>query len=524
MFKHLKNDIPASIVVFFVALPLCLGIALASDAPPLSGLIAGIIGGIIVGFISKSKIGVSGPAAGLAAIVAAAIASLGSFEVFLSAVVLAGVLQLLFGMLRMGVIGYYFPNSVIKGMLAGIGIIIILKQIPHFFGYDSEPEGADNFIEPSGENTFSAIAHVIDNVTLGAFIIGAIGLFIILFWDNFLSKKHGFFKLIQGSLIAVLIGTVLQIIFSSNPSLLIDGKHLVQVPVLDKISDVSTLLKFPDFSQFFTKEVWIVAFTLALVASIETLLSVEATDKLDPDKNITPTNRELFAQGFGNITAGLVGGLPITQVVVRSSANVQSNAKSKMSAILHGILLLVSILAIPTILNHIPKSVLASILIVVGYKLAKPSMFKKMFELGWTQYLPFIFTVLMIVFTNLLIGIFVGLTIGLAVVLIKNYKNSFAIQPQKGADSRTVKMTFAEEISFLNKAAIQKELLNLPENSRLELDISKTTYLDYDVVEILEDFIIQARNKKIQIYLISERGNMENPASFIEFLKQKKQT
>lgn len=524
MFKHLKNDIPASIVVFFVALPLCLGIALASDAPPLSGLIAGIIGGIIVGFISKSKIGVSGPAAGLAAIVAGAIASLGSFEVFLSAVVLAGVLQLLFGILRMGVIGYYFPNSVIKGMLAGIGIIIVLKQIPHFFGSDLEPEGADNMIEPSGENTFSAIAHIVNDYTVGSIIIGVIGLFIILFWDILLSKKHKFFTVIQGSLIAVLVGTVLQIIFSSNSTLVIDGIHLVQVPVLEEISEVKSLLRYPDFSQFFTKEVWIVAFTLALVASIETLLSVEATDKLDPDKNITPTNRELFAQGFGNITSGLVGGLPITQVVVRSSANVQSNAKSKMSAILHGILLLVSILAIPTILNHIPKSVLASILIVVGYKLAKPSMFKKMFELGWTQYLPFIFTVLMIVFTNLLIGIFVGLTIGLAVVLIKNYKNSFAIQPQKGPGSNTVKMTFAEEISFLNKAAIQKELLNLPENSRLELDISKTTYLDYDVVEILEDFIIQARNKKIQIYLTSEQGYVENPPSFIEFLKQKKQT
>ena len=404
MFKHLKNDIPASIVVFFVALPLCLGIALASDAPPLSGLIAGIIGGIIVGFISKSKIGVSGPAAGLAAIVAAAIASLGSFEVFLSAVVLAGVLQLLFGILRMGVIGYYFPNSVIKGMLAGIGIIIVLKQIPHFFGSDLEPEGADNMIEPSGENTFSAIAHIVNDYTVGSIIIGVIGLFIILFWDVLLSKKHKFFTVIQGSLIAVLVGTVLQIIFSSNSTLMIDGIHLVQVPVLEEISEAKSLLRYPDFSQFFTKEVWIVAFTLALVASIETLLSVEATDKLDPDKNITPTNRELFAQGFGNITSGLVGGLPITQVVVRSSANVQSNAKSKMSAILHGILLLVSILAIPTILNHIPKSVLASILIVVGYKLAKPSMFKKMFQLGWTQYLPFIFTVLMIVFTNLLMG------------------------------------------------------------------------------------------------------------------------
>lgn len=524
MFKHLKNDIPASIVVFFVALPLCLGIALASDAPPLSGLIAGIIGGIIVGFISKSKIGVSGPAAGLAAIVAGAIASLGSFEVFLSAVVLAGVLQLIFGLLRLGVIGYYFPNSVIKGMLAGIGIIIILKQIPHFFGYDSEPEGADSFVEASGENTFSAIMHIINNVTPGALIIGAIGLFIILFWDNFLSKKHGFFKVIQGSLVAVLIGTVLQIIFSSNPWLVIDGKHLVQVPVLEKMSDAASLLSFPDFTKILTKEVWIVAFTLALVASLETLLSVEATDKLDPDKNVTPTNRELFAQGAGNIVTGLVGGLPITQVIVRSSANVQSNAKSKMSTILHGFFILIAILAIPSILNHIPKSVLAAILIVVGYKLAKPTLFKQMFNLGWTQYVPFLITVLMIIFTNLLIGIFVGLTIGLAVVLIKNYKNSFAIQPQKESQVNRVKMTFAQEISFLNKAAIQKELYNLPTNSILELDISKTTYLDYDVVEILEDFIIQARNKKIQIYLTSEQGYVENPPSFIEFLKQKKQT
>ena len=351
MFKYLKNDIPASIVVFFVALPLCLGIALASDAPPLSGLISGIIGGVVVGFISKSKIGVSGPAAGLAAIVASAIATLGSFELFLSAVVLAGVIQILFGVLRMGVIGYYFPNSVIKGMLTGIGIIIILKQIPHFFGYDTEAEGADSFIEKSGENTFSAIAHIIDNITLGSLIIAALGLIIILFWDNILSKKHSFFKTIQGSLIAVVVGTILQIIFSSTSDFSIDGMHLVQVPVPDSISEFGNFLSFPDFSQIFTIELFTIAFTLALVASLETLLSVEATDKLDPEKNITPTNRELFAQGFGNMASGLIGGLPITQVIVRSSANVQSNAKTKMSAILHGLFLLISVLAIPTVLN-----------------------------------------------------------------------------------------------------------------------------------------------------------------------------
>ena len=524
MFKYLKNDIPASIVVFFVALPLCLGIALASDAPPLSGLISGIIGGVVVGFISKSKIGVSGPAAGLAAIVASAIATLGSFELFLSAVVLAGVIQILFGVLRMGVIGYYFPNSVIKGMLTGIGIIIILKQIPHFFGYDTEAEGADSFIEKSGENTFSAIAHIIDNITLGSLIIAALGLIIILFWDNILSKKHSFFKTIRCSLIAVVVGTILQIIFSSTSDFSIDGMHLVQVPVPDSISEFGNFLSFPDFSQIFTIELFTIAFTLALVASLETLLSVEATDKLDPEKNITPTNRELFAQGFGNMASGLIGGLPITQVIVRSSANVQSNAKTKMSAILHGLFLLISVLAIPTVLNHIPKSVLASILIVVGFKLAKPSLFKKMFSLGWTQFLPFIVTVVVIVFTNLLYGIFTGLAIGFAVVLIKNYQNSIFLHKKEDEKTNLIQMTFAEEISFLNKAAIQKELFSLPENSKLELDIRKTTYLDYDIVEILEDFIIQAKNKNINIYLKSERGDIENPASFIEFFKLKKQS
>ncbi|WP_445710272.1 SulP family inorganic anion transporter [Flavobacterium sp.] len=524
MFKFLKNDIPASIVVFFVALPLCLGIALASDAPPLSGLISGIIGGIVVGLISKSKIGVSGPAAGLAAIVASAISSLGSFELFLSAVVLAGVIQILFGIVRLGVIGYFFPNSVIKGMLTGIGIIIILKQIPHFFGYDNEAEGADSFIEQSGENTFSAIMNVFDNITLGSFIIGLIGLIIIIFWDNVLTKKHHFFKVVQGSLVAVFIGTILQVFFSNNASLLIEGKHLVQVPAPDNLSGFLEHLKFPDFSQIFSSDVILIAFTLALVASLETLLSVEATDKLDPEKNITPTNRELFAQGIGNIFSGLIGGLPITQVIVRSSANVQSNAKTKLSAILHGFLLLISVLAIPMLLNHIPKSVLASILIIVGFKLAKPSLFKKMFNLGWTQFVPFIITVVFIVFKDLLWGIFIGLFIGVIVILVKSYQNSFFLHKSESKDPEVVKMTFAEEITFLNKATIQRELFNLPENSRLELDIRKTTYLDNDIVEILEDFVVQAKNKNIFVLLKSERGEVDNPSSYIEFFKLRKQS
>jgi MFS superfamily sulfate permease-like transporter len=525
MFKHLKNDIPASIVVFFVALPLCLGIALASDAPPLSGLIAGIIGGIVVGFISKSKIGVSGPAAGLAAIVAAAIGTLGNFEAFLVAVVLAGVIQILFGVIKMGVIGYFFPNSVINGMLSGIGILIIYKQIPHLFGYDNEPEGADSFIEPSGENTFTAIINTFENITLGSMIIGIIGIAIILFWDNILAKKNPFFKLLQGSLVAVFVGTILQIIFSNYQDLVIDGIHLVQVPVAEKLSDYAGFLTFPDFSYIFNKDVIIIAFTIALVASLETLLSVEATDKLDPEKFITPPNRELFAQGFGNIFSGLIGGLPITQVIVRSSANVQSNAKSKLSTILHGFLLLISVLSIPMILNHIPKSILASVLILVGYKLAKPALFQKYLKLGWTQYLPFLATIIVIVGKDLLWGIFTGLTVGIIVILIKSFQNSSFLHKQDVDNKHElVKMRFAEEVTFLNKANIKDQLNELKENSKLELDVTKTKYLDHDVIEILEDFVVQAKNKNIHVYLISERGNVENPTSYIEFFKLKKKT
>jgi MFS superfamily sulfate permease-like transporter len=336
-------------------------------------------------------------------------------------------------------------------------------------------------------------------------IIGILGIIIILFWDNFLAKKHSFFKLLQGSLVAVFVGTILQVIFSKNPDLLIDGIHLVQVPVMEKLSDFTGFLTFPDFSQFLNPDVIIIAFTLALVASLETLLSVEATDKLDPEKNVTPTNRELFAQGFGNIFSGLIGGLPITQVIVRSSANLQSNAKTKLSTILHGFLLLISVLAIPTILNHIPKAVLSSVLILVGYKLAKPALFIKYFKLGWTQYLPFIVTIIVIVFKDLLWGIFAGLTIGIIVVLVKSFQNSLYLHKKdEGNNHEIVKIRLAEEVTFLNKANIRKELNELKENSTLELDIIQTKYLDHDVIEILEDFVIQAKNKNIKVQLKSE--------------------
>ncbi|MDY0781198.1 SulP family inorganic anion transporter [Tenacibaculum sp. IB213877] len=520
MFKNLKNDLPASIVVFFVALPLCLGIALASGAPLFSGLIAGIIGGIVVGALSGSKIGVSGPAAGLAAIVLTAIGTLGGYQNFLVAVVLGGIIQLIFGLLKAGIIGYYFPSSVIKGMLTGIGIIIILKQIPHFFGYDPDPEGDFAFFQVDGQNTFSEIINSINHITPGSLIIGVIGLIILILWDKVLSKKGKIFKLVQGPLVAVVLGIVFYNLTKFNSFLGIQSSHLVSVPIPEDAASFLGQFSFPNFAVITNPDVWVVAFTIALVASLETLLCVEATDKLDPNKNVTPTNRELLAQGTGNIISGLIGGLPITQVIVRSSANIQSGGRSKLSAIIHGFLLLISVILIPRLLNMIPLSVLAAILLVVGYKLAKPALFKQMYTLGWKQFVPFIVTIVGIVFTDLLFGIGLGLAVGIVIILIKSYQNSHFLHIENNSNGEhKIKMTLAEEVTFFNKGAILKELNNIPENAFLELDVTKTRYLDNDIIEILEDFAFKAREKNINIKLYSERGIVTNPPSFIEFFK-----
>ena len=520
MFKYIKSDLPASIVVFFVALPLCLGIALASGAPLFSGLIAGIIGGIIVGGLSGSKIGVSGPAAGLAAIVLTAIGTLGGYENFLVAVVLGGIIQLIFGILKAGIIGYYFPSSVIKGMLTGIGIIIILKQIPHFFGYNANPEGDFAFFQIDGENTFSELFKTLNNISLGATIIGVIGLGILLLWSNVLSKKGRFFQLVQGPLVAVIAGIVYFYVTDQDSAYGIGASLLVSVPVPDNLEMFLRQFSFPNFNAITNPEVWIVGFTIALVASLETLLCVEATDKLDPHKNVTPTNRELLAQGTGNIISGMIGGLPITQVIVRSSANIQSGGRTKLSAIIHGFLLLISVLLIPTLLNKIPLSVLAAVLLIVGYKLAKPALFVKMYQLGWKQFLPFTITVLGIVFTDLLVGIGMGLAVGIVVILIKSFQNSHFLHIEDNSNGKhKIKMTLAEEVTFFNKGAILNELDRLPEGSSLELDVRKTRYLDNDIIEILEDFALKAKEREINIQLISERGVVENPSSYIEFFQ-----
>tara|TARA_R110002049_G_scaffold74710_1_gene192479 strand:+ start:8380 stop:9972 length:1593 start_codon:yes stop_codon:yes gene_type:complete len=520
MFKNLKTDLPASVVVFFVALPLCLGIALASGAPLFSGLIAGIIGGIVVGGLSGSKIGVSGPAAGLAAIVLTAIGALGGFENFLVAVVLGGIIQLIFGILKAGIIGYYFPSSVIKGMLTGIGIIIILKQIPHFFGYDPDPEGDWAFFQVDGENTFSEILNTVNNISPGATLVAVVGLSILLLWDKVLSKKGKIFQLIQGPLVAVAVGIIFFVITQNNTYLAISSDHLVSVPIPEDAASFFGQFSFPNFGAITNPDVWVTAFTIALVASLETLLCVEATDKMDPGKNVTPTNRELLAQGTGNIISGLIGGLPITQVIVRSSANIQSGGKSKLSAIFHGFLLLISVILIPRLLNMIPLSVLAAILFIVGFKLAKPALFVKMYKLGWKQFVPFAVTVFGIIFTDLLVGISLGLVVGIVVILLKSYQNSHFLHMEDVSNGKhRIKMTLAEEVTFFNKGAILKELDSLPRDTYLEINLLKTRYLDLDIIEILDDFSIKAKDRNIDIQLISKRGVVENPPSFTEFFR-----
>lgn len=508
LFKEIKHDLPSSIIVFFVALPLCLGIALASGAPPFSGLIAGIVGGIVVGAFSGSALGVSGPAAGLAAIVLAAIPELGSFEAFLLAVVLAGIIQVVLGLLRAGFIGYFFPSSVIKGMLTGIGVIIILKQIPHAIGYDGDYEGDLGFSQPDGENTFTELYNMLDFIEIQAVVVSLVSLAILLFWDKKLKKMGKFFEIIQGPFVVVTLGIIYQVILSNmGSSWAFSKEHLVNVPVAENFDGFLGQFSTPDFSFLSNPNIYIVAVTIALVASLETLLSVEATDKLDPKKRVTPTNRELMAQGAGNIISGLIGGLPITQVIVRSSANIQSGGKTKLSGIIHGFLLLISVIIIPDILNYIPKSVLAAVLFIVGFKLAKPELFKKMYQLGKVQFIPFILTILGIIFIDLLKGISFGLIVAFFVILRNNYKNSFFMHKKEAAnENNKVTMKLSEEVTFLNKGAILQELNNLPNGTILTIDVRDSVKVDYDVYEIIANFKrYNAKEKDISVELLSHR-------------------
>lgn len=500
LFGHLKSDLSSSIVVFLVAVPLCLGIALASGAPFFSGLIAGIVGGIVIGSLSNSQLSVSGPAAGLTAIVLTAITRLGAFEIFLCAVVAAGLLQLALGFIRAGSIANYFPGSVIKGMLTGIGIIIILKQIPHAFGYDKDAEGSQAFVGPDGNTMFTALLEPLTKIHYGVTIITMVSLALLILWEKPFMKKFG---AVPGALVAVAVSILLNFVFTAVvPSLRVGGEHLVQIPVPGNMSEFVGLFQFPDFSRMFTGDVFLTAVTLATVASVETLLCIEAVDKMDPQRRITNPNRELKAQGVGNIISGLLGGLPVTSVIVRSTANLNAGAKTKLSAILHGVLILVCVLLIPGILNMIPLGALAAILLMTGYKLAKISIFKQMFANGKYQWIPFLITVIAVVRFDLLTGVGLGLVASIVAILYGNLKNSYYFHQKKHQDGELIHIRLSEEVSFLNKASIKLTLDHLPENSTVLIDATASHYIDFDVLELIKEFKeVKAPLKNIRCFL-----------------------
>ena len=485
--KYLKDDLPAGLVVFLVALPLCLGIALASGAPLFAGIISGIVGGILVAFLSGSALSVSGPAAGLTVIVLNGITELGSYETFLFAVVLAGIIQVVLGYLKAGVIGYYFPSSVIKGMLAAIGIILILKQVPVAIGY----------MKDSGVQ-----------YQFGAIIIAAISIAIILVWDLPVLKKFAFFKFVPGALIAVIVGILLNNAFISfQPNWVLNASQLVKLPKAASMNDFVNQFTLPDFTQFTNYKVYVLAVTIAIIASLESLLSTEAADKLDPFKRITPTNQELKAQGIGNIVSGLIGGLPMTAVIVRTSANVNAGGKTKLSAIFHGLLLLVSVAFFDTFLNQIPLPCLAAVLLVVGYKLAKISLFKEMYKLGWDQFIPFIITVVAIQFSDLLKGISLGMLVAIFYILRTNYRRDYKFHQDAKNDGGLITITLGEHVTFINKGSIALKLSNIENDANVVIDGKDAHFIDLDVLEILYDFKENSiqRNINVQFKNIPQR-------------------
>ncbi len=491
--KSLGSDVPAGLVVFLVALPLCLGIALASGAPLMSGLVTGIMGGLVAGLASGSHLAVSGPAAGLTVIVLDGIEDMGSFEIFLVAVVLAGVIQLVLGFLRAGIIGHYFPSSVIQGMLAAIGLILILKQIPHFLGVDQDFFGDYSFFQRDGLNTFSEIGYAVENIGEGSLIIGVISLGLIILWVQPFMSKVKFLSAIPSALLVVVVGIGLSLFFENFlPGLAISPRHLVQIPSIQNLSDVQQELSFPDFAAAFDgatiRLTLRVAFTVAIIASLETLLCVEATDKMDPHKRKTPYSRELKAQGLGNLLAGLIGGIPMTAVIVRSTANLDAGAKTKMAAFYHGIFLLASLLLIPRVLNLIPLSALAAILLYIGYKLARPVIFKKQWKLGANQFIPFIVTIVAILFTDLLIGICIGMAVGVYFILRANYEAPFSFNTSNDGERTHYEIHLSEHVSFLNKASLASTLDSIPAHSVVDIHGDNTRHIDYDVLEVISDF------------------------------------
>jgi MFS superfamily sulfate permease-like transporter len=495
--NFLSYDGPAGVVVFLVALPLCLGIALASGAPLFSGILAGVVGGLVVSLLSGSEISVSGPAAGLAVIVASAIQQLGSFEAFLAAVVVAGILQLLLGVARLGSIVDYVPNSVIQGMLAAIGLVILLKQIPHALGQDPNVDGALVGFQADGLDAFREIAIAVLTAHPGAVLVSGIGLAVMLSWDVLAGRGVRALQLLPGALVAVLLGIALnQWLHWRHPGMAITAAaHLVQLPTPDSPREFLAELRSPDFSALTRQSVWVTAVTIALVASLESLLSLEAADKLDPYRRISSPHRELCAQGVGNMISGLVGGLPVTCVVVRTSANVYAGARTRVSAFVHGVLLLASTVTIPHVLNRIPLASLAAVLMLVGYKLTKPTIYRAMFRRGWDQFLPFIATVLAVVFTDLLKGVLIGCAVGLFFVIRANHRHAFSVV----RSDNCYLLRLNKDATFVNKSELRARLREIPEGSHVVLDGARASFIDHDIKEVAEDFRKMAEYKNITL-------------------------
>ncbi|MES2777072.1 MAG: SulP family inorganic anion transporter [Bacteroidota bacterium] len=522
--KNFKTDLPSGLVVFLVALPLCLGIALASGAPFFSGIISGIVGGIVIGSLSTSQLSVSGPAAGLAALVLGAITAIGDYQLFLCAVLIAGILQMLMGIAKLGGIANYIPSSVIKGMLTSIGILIIAKQIPHAFGYDKDEKGNLTELFPFGHENMHELLQPLHHIEVGVTLICIIAIAIMLIWERPAIKKR--MPFVPGALVAVIAAILInQLWISTGSKLAIETEHLVQIKAASSASEFLGFFTFPNFSGFLDGKIIVYGIAIAIIASLETLLSIEAIDNLDPERRVTNTNKELLAQGIGNSIAGLIGGLPITSVIVRSSANVNAGAKSKLSAVFHGLLLLISVMFIPTLLNKVPLAALAAILLLTGYKLAKPSVFKQALKNGKYQYIPFFVTVAFILAIDLfgvfpavagkglLIGVIAGIIAAFGAILHGNLKNSYFFHKDKHKEGDIIKIRLSEELSFLNKASIRQTLDHLPANATVVIDASLTEYIDFDVLELIKEFRdIKAPLKHINLKLegFKDRYQIEN--------------
>jgi carbonic anhydrase/SulP family sulfate permease len=512
------KDFTAGAVVFLVALPLCLGVALASNAPLFSGLLAGIIGGIVVGMLSGSQTSVSGPAAGLTAIVTIQIATLGSYQAFLLAVVIAGAMQVFLGMIRAGFIAAFFPTSVIKGLLAAIGCILILKQIPHLVGHDPDPEGEMSFIQPDQQNTFSELIAVVDDVQLGAAIVGLTSLAILFVWDRVPRLKK---SRLPAPLVVVLYGTGLSLLFQRfGGQLVIESSHLVQVPTPENLAGLLSFIQIPDFSQWMNRSIYFSGFTIAAVASLETLLNLEAVDKLDHEQRMSPPSRELFAQGVGNIIAGMVGGIPVTSVIVRSSVNINAGGKTKLATIVHGLLLLISVALFPTYLNMIPHACLAAILFHTGVKLASPTLVKQMWSEGRYQFIPFMLTVLLIVLTDLLIGVILGLVISLTFILRSNMRRPMRRIVEKHLGGEVIRIELANQVSFLNRAALERVLNEIPRGGQVLLDARNTDYIDPDVLDLIRDFVDQkgpAHSVSVSLLGFRNRYQLQDQTQYVDY-------